>query len=188
MEAFSIIVTRVLLSILLLVLLRLPFTFIVRFSTFFLVSYRIMYRKVDRLSNKLTYTSTQIPLSVPFDYQIRRCCLVSRFISPRPYSLPFIRNHPAPPTTTEQIFWFLGRDSITGASFGTMWEWYFRTSLDHWSTFLGMIFALNYPATAQWMKKVESMPAGRQWTIKGSVAIVLFAATAWWAANILPVS
>lgn len=68
-----------------------------------------------------------------------------------------------------------------------MWEWYFRTSLDHWSTFLGMIFALNYPATSQWVKKVESLPAARQWLIKGSVAAVLMSVTAWWAMNILPV-
>ncbi|CBN78469.1 conserved unknown protein [Ectocarpus siliculosus] len=86
----------------------------------------------------------------------------------------------------EKIFFFLGREKVVGAGNGTMWEWYFRTSLDHWSTFLGMIFALNYPATAQWVKKIESLPFGRQWAIKGSVAAVLLSATAWWAANILP--
>ncbi|CAN0352598.1 unnamed protein product [Ectocarpus fasciculatus] len=86
----------------------------------------------------------------------------------------------------EKIFFFLGREKVVGAGSGTMWEWYFRTSLDHWSTFLGMIFALNYPATAQWVKKIESLPFGRQWAIKGSVAAVMLSATAWWAANILP--
>lgn len=85
------------------------------------------------------------------------------------------------------MFWFLGREKVVGAGWGTMWEWYFRTSLDHWSTFLGIIFALNYPATMRWMKKVESLSAVRQWTIKGSVAVVLLSATAWWAGNILPV-
>ena len=34
-------------------------------------------------------------------------------------------------------------------------EWYFRSSLDHWSTFLGMIFALNYPLMALWFSKVD---------------------------------
>eukprot|EP00903_Cladosiphon_okamuranus_P018236 g16775.t1 len=86
----------------------------------------------------------------------------------------------------DKIFFFLGRTKVIGAGWGTMWEWYFRTSLDHWSTFLGMIFALNYPATAQWVKKIESLPFARQWAIKGSVAAVLLSATAWWAANILP--
>ncbi|CAN0500819.1 unnamed protein product, partial [Laminaria digitata] len=88
----------------------------------------------------------------------------------------------------EKMFWFLGRKTVEGAGWGTMWEWYFRTSLDHWSTFLGMIFALNYPATAQWVKKIEGLPTGRQWAIKGSVAFVLLSATYWWAFNILPVS
>lgn len=67
-----------------------------------------------------------------------------------------------------------------------MWEWYFRTSLDHWSTFLGMIFALNYPATSLWVKKVEKLPRFRQWAIKGSAAAVLLAASSVWAAKILP--
>lgn len=69
-----------------------------------------------------------------------------------------------------------------------MWEWYFRTSLDHWSTFLGMIFALNYPATTLWFKKVEAMPRCREWAIKGSAAAVLVGFTAWWAGNILPMA
>lgn len=87
---------------------------------------------------------------------------------------------------TGQVFFFLDRKKIIGAGFGTMWEWYFRTSLDHWSTFLGMIFALNYPSTSLWVKKVEAMPARRQWVIKGVAAAALLSATAVWAARILP--
>lgn len=165
---------------------------IVRFSTFPIVLYRIMYKTVDRVSSKhylkLSHIFSLKPL---FDTPLLPCIAGPFPSSAWPFFYwkpPPACPSPTPLTTTEQIFWFLGRDSITGASFGTMWEWYFRTSLDHWSTFLGMIFALNYPATAQWMKKVESMPAGRQWAIKGSVAIMLLAASAWWAASILPVS
>ncbi len=55
----------------------------------------------------------------------------------------------------EKIFCFLGNESIEGAPSGTMWEWYFRTSLDHWSTFLGIIFALNYPTISKWKNKLE---------------------------------
>ncbi|CAN0020669.1 unnamed protein product, partial [Choristocarpus tenellus] len=84
-----------------------------------------------------------------------------------------------------QIFGFLGQEPTVGAGSGTLWEWYFRTSLDHWSTFLGMIFALNYPAVALWVKRVESMSPLRQWTIKGAVSVVLVSATVWWSANIL---
>lgn len=85
-----------------------------------------------------------------------------------------------------QIFFFLGRKKVIGAGFGTLWEWYFRSSLDHWSTFLGMIFALNYPATSLWVKKVEAMPPARQWLIKGFAAVVLLLATGVWATRILP--
>lgn len=73
-----------------------------------------------------------------------------------------------------------------GANYGTMWEWYFRSSLDHWSTFLGMIFALNYPATVLWVKKVEALPRANQWAVKGAATSILLAATAWWARSILP--
>ncbi|CAN0282309.1 unnamed protein product, partial [Discosporangium mesarthrocarpum] len=90
-----------------------------------------------------------------------------------------------PKASERRMFSFLSRKPIVGATSGTLWEWYFRTSLDHWSTLLGMIFALNYPSTALWVKRVEAMPSHRQWAIKGSVAVILAAATAWWAANIL---
>lgn len=53
-------------------------------------------------------------------------------------------------------FW-LGVEPVIGATNGTMWEWYFRTSLDHWSTFLGMLFALNYPVLSRWFLEVENM-------------------------------
>jgi N-acetylneuraminate 9-O-acetyltransferase len=42
----------------------------------------------------------------------------------------------------EKVFFFLGDSPKIGASSGTMWEWYFRSSLDHWSTFLGMVSAV----------------------------------------------
>ncbi|KAG5176949.1 10 TM acyl transferase domain found in Cas1p-domain-containing protein [Tribonema minus] len=86
----------------------------------------------------------------------------------------------------QRLFFFLGSKPVVGAGSGTMWEWYFRSSLDHWSTFLGMIFALNFPVTALWIKKVEAMPPARQWAIKGAVAAALLSAFVWWAAIILP--
>ena len=35
---------------------------------------------------------------------------------------------------------FLSEQPMLGATNGSMWEWYFRSTLDHWSTFMGMIF------------------------------------------------
>ena len=49
----------------------------------------------------------------------------------------------------------LGRSPIIGATGGSLWEWYFRTSLDHWATFLGMVFALNYPLMQAWFSQVD---------------------------------
>ncbi|KAG5180755.1 10 TM acyl transferase domain found in Cas1p-domain-containing protein [Tribonema minus] len=85
-----------------------------------------------------------------------------------------------------KIFFFLGDTPKIGAGSGEMWEWYFRTSLDHWSTFLGMLFALNFPVTSQWIKKVETLPTRPQWIVKGAVSAALVAAFVWWAATILP--
>ena len=40
-------------------------------------------------------------------------------------------------------FAFLNKRPTLGAPNRELWEWYFRTALDHWSTFLGMIFAAD---------------------------------------------
>lgn len=69
--------------------------------------------------------------------------------------------------------WVLGTEKIIGANSGSLWEYYFRTSLDHWSTFLGMIFALNYPITQQYFNTAS----------RSSLAVagvLLFALFLWW--------
>lgn len=78
---------------------------------------------------------------------------------------------------------FLTASPTIGATGGQMWEWYFRTTLDHWSTFLGMIFAANYPITALWLKKVEALPPMKEWTIKLSVLFALLSVFVWWVRN-----
>lgn len=77
-------------------------------------------------------------------------------------------------------FPFLGAEPIVGATAGSMWEWYFRTTLDHWSTFLGMIFALNYPITSLFFRKLESRPWQQEWLGKGAVGAALLAAFYVW--------
>ena len=52
----------------------------------------------------------------------------------------------------------LGTEPNPGAKSGTLHEWHFRSSLDHWSAVFGMIFALNYPAAAAWLQRVEGKP------------------------------
>lgn len=75
---------------------------------------------------------------------------------------------------------FLGETPMLGATSGAMWEWYFRSSLDHWSTFLGMIFALNFPVTSLFYRKLEALPL--LWHVLGKLAmgLALFAVFAWW--------
>ena len=51
---------------------------------------------------------------------------------------------------------FLSEQPITGAVMGTQWEWYFRSYLDHWSTLLGMVFALNFPILSLFYRKLEA--------------------------------
>ena len=38
-----------------------------------------------------------------------------------------------------------GTESVIGAKSGSVYEYYFRTSLDKYSALLGMIFAMNFP-------------------------------------------
>ena len=71
------------------------------------------------------------------------------------------------------VFGWLGTSSVIGANSGSVWEWYFRTSLDHWSTFLGMIFALNYPIAEQYFKRGQGGPV----IVAG---VILGALTIWW--------
>ena len=75
------------------------------------------------------------------------------------------------------FFSWLGTEPVIGAKNGTVWEWYFRTALDHWSTFFGMIFALNFPLAEQYFVKAKGWPLY-------FTTIVLGAMTLWWFVNI----
>eukprot|EP00536_Pseudo-nitzschia_multiseries_P010361 jgi/Psemu1/297551/fgenesh1_pm.312_\ len=76
---------------------------------------------------------------------------------------------------------FLGETPMKGATGGAMWEWYFRSSLDHWSTYLGMVFALNFPITSLWFRKLEAIrPVGYSIAAKGLVGIAMGSVLYWW--------
>ena len=75
---------------------------------------------------------------------------------------------------------FLSEVPMLGATSGAMWEWYFRSSLDHYSTYLGMVFALNYPITSLFFRKLEAQPPLRHYIAKALVGIAFAAATIWW--------
>eukprot|EP00559_Dactyliosolen_fragilissimus_P006169 CAMPEP_0184870608 /NCGR_PEP_ID=MMETSP0580-20130426/38092_1 /TAXON_ID=1118495 /ORGANISM="Dactyliosolen fragilissimus" /LENGTH=814 /DNA_ID=CAMNT_0027372773 /DNA_START=141 /DNA_END=2585 /DNA_ORIENTATION=+ len=77
-------------------------------------------------------------------------------------------------------FPFLSTEPKVGAKNGTLWEWYFRSTLDHWSTFLGMIFAANYPIVSLFLRKLEALPSYKCYLGKAAIAITLLAAFAIW--------
>lgn len=77
---------------------------------------------------------------------------------------------------------FLGDKPKVGATSGATWEWYFRSSLDHWSTFLGMVFALNFPITSLFFRKVEAQPLVYHIAAKAAMGTVLLAASLAWIA------
>lgn len=77
-------------------------------------------------------------------------------------------------------FAFLSAKPVLGATNGSLWEWYFRSTLDHWSTFLGMIFAANFPITSLFIRKVEALPPMKCWLVKGSIALALIVITTIW--------
>eukprot|EP01041_Mallomonas_annulata_P011513 gene11513-24078_t len=73
----------------------------------------------------------------------------------------------------DSLFGFLGTKPVIGANNGSVWEWYFRTSLDHWSAFLGMIFALNFPLSEQFFSKAKGWPLV-------ATAIGMAGVSIWW--------
>ncbi len=94
----------------------------------------------------------------------------------------------------------LGTGPVIGATSGSLWEWYFRTSLDHWATFLGMVFALNYPLMQAWFSQVDGWMAGGGsgggsgacsrtfWGVKATSAVAIGLVGVWWVAEVFPLA
>lgn len=75
---------------------------------------------------------------------------------------------------------FLSDEPVAGATMGSNWGWYFRSYLDHWSTLLGMVFALNFPIVSLFYRKSEARSKQRQWMGKLAMAAgMLFALKLW---------
>uniref|UniRef100_A0A7S1G276 Cas1p 10 TM acyl transferase domain-containing protein n=1 Tax=Corethron hystrix TaxID=216773 RepID=A0A7S1G276_9STRA len=79
------------------------------------------------------------------------------------------------------LHFFLGRTPQLGAGVGVMWEWYFRSTLDHWSTFLGMIFAANFPITSLLGRRLEALPPAQHFIAKAAIGAPLLVASYYWA-------
>ena len=80
---------------------------------------------------------------------------------------------------------------MIGAKHGALHEWHFRTALDHWDTYFGMLFALNFPSMVKWLRAIEDRAATPRWkelAIKGAIGAVCVAATTVWATTIFPMN
>lgn len=69
------------------------------------------------------------------------------------------------------------QQSVEGAPYGQIWEFYFRGYLHHWASLIGMVFAINQPVTSLLMRKLEifgSMSEISFKSITGTLLIVTF--------------
>jgi len=78
----------------------------------------------------------------------------------------------------------LGNKPSLGAKSGVAWEWYFRTTLDHWSALLGIVFAVNYPRFSAWLQTAAELPPGRSLATIGAPLVAVAALFAWWLRDI----
>ncbi len=80
----------------------------------------------------------------------------------------------------------LGNEKVVGAKNGTLYEWYFRTALDHYSAIFGMAFAINFPTLVAWFKRAEEQSKSREIALKLLLCAPLAFMFVWWATNIAP--
>lgn len=73
--------------------------------------------------------------------------------------------------------------SIEGAPLGPMWEWYFRSSLHHWMTFLGMIFGANHAIMSLFIRKIEKQSLVKEIMAKGTIGLALITALYIWSSG-----
>mmetsp|Transcript_43559 Transcript_43559/g.103536 ORF Transcript_43559/g.103536 Transcript_43559/m.103536 type:complete len:981 (-) Transcript_43559:64-3006(-) len=80
--------------------------------------------------------------------------------------------------------YILGNKPQLGAKNGLAWEWYFRTTLDHWSALFGMAFALNYARCAAWLQAAADLPPRRMTLTLGVATVVLLGGFTWWCRSV----
>ncbi len=69
------------------------------------------------------------------------------------------------------------QQSVEGAPYGQIWEFYFRGYLHHWASLIGMVFAINQPVTSLLMRKLEIFGSVSEMSFKsitGTLLIVTF--------------
>ena len=72
------------------------------------------------------------------------------------------------------------KQSVDGAPYGQLWEFYFRGHLHHWAAFLGMLFATNHPVTSLLIRKLEAIGSPSEILFKTITGVLLtITATIW---------
>lgn len=63
---------------------------------------------------------------------------------------------------------------------GALWSWYYHSHMHHWISFVGIIYAINYPITTLLLEKMESLSDQMLALAKSTVAGSLLIALALW--------
>lgn len=85
------------------------------------------------------------------------------------------------------VFGFISTTPHEGypvGAYGVKYEWQFRSGLDHYSTYFGMIFALNFPLATLWLVQVENQSKVVSCVIKVLVGILLGMCVVWYYSNV----
>lgn len=72
-------------------------------------------------------------------------------------------------------FEFILEYQSVNSKYDKMWNWYYRSTLDHWACFLGMLCAYNYPTFERFMNYLDSDLTldNREWSKKAVIRISL---------------
>jgi hypothetical protein len=73
------------------------------------------------------------------------------------------------------------KQSVDGAPYGQLWEFYFQGHLHHWASFIGMLFAVNHPVTSLLLRKLEAFGQPIEILFKAISGILLMTTTIVWA-------
>lgn len=63
---------------------------------------------------------------------------------------------------------------------GPLWEWYYHSFLNHWSAFVGIIYAVNFPITSLLLEKTESQTNRREVLAKATVGFAFVGVMFMW--------
>ncbi|RNE97778.1 putative CAS1 domain-containing protein 1-like isoform X2 [Trypanosoma rangeli] len=68
--------------------------------------------------------------------------------------------------------WLIGFNNPYRPEQHVLWEWFFRTSLDHYVWIYGMICAYYHPRLDSYLKRLDELPRYTSWLVKFSIAFL----------------